>query len=317
MNVNGELITITDHSVTVALADGKEAIAKGIIVGNYPTGLTEDYFTIIAPYYDKVTVIVEDGELEITGDSMVDIAGKVIWNDFDDAYDTRPGDYVIKILADGEETGISVHAAVTENNEWEYLFENLPKFNEETAEEIEYQIYADEIPGYTTTYDGYDIINDLNRYRLTIDYTLGGELQDTFTNVYYYGQPYDVASISITGFRPDQKRVTGTMGLENVYVEVKYTAVYYTLTVQYVNADTGAQMAEPHIEKLAYCDNYRVVSPYFEGYRANMTVVTGMMYAKDLTVTVLYTSQGIIIVDNFDVPRGAANQGLMCGDCVE
>lgn len=48
-----------------------------------------------------------------------------------------------------------------------------------------------------------------------------------------------------------------------------------------------------------------------------MTVVTGMMYAKDLTVTVLYTSQGIIIVDNFDVPRGASNQGLMCGDCVE
>ncbi len=314
---NGERSAVTDNSVTVALKDGKEAIAKGIIVGLYPMGLTEDHFAVTAPYYDKVTIIVEDGELEITGDTTIDIAGKVIWNDFDDEYATRPGDIIIKLLADGEETGISVHAVVNDSNVWDYLFEDLPRFNVETAAEIEYQIYMDEIPGYSTVYDGYDIINDLNRYRLTIDYTLGGELQDTFTNVYYYGQPYDVASISITGFKPDQERVTGVMGLENVYVEVKYTTVYYTLTVQYVNADTGAQMAEPHIEKLAYCDNYYVESPYFEGYRASKSVVSGMMYAKDLTVTVLYSSRGIIIVDNFDVPRGASSQSLTCGDCVE
>ena len=53
------------------------------------------------------------------------------------------------------------------------------------------------------------------------------------------------------------------------------------------------------------------------GYRASKSVVSGMMYAKDLTVTVLYSSRGIIIVDNFDVSRGASSQSLTCGDCVE
>lgn len=79
----------------------------------------------------------------------------------------------------------------------------------------------------------------------------------------------------------------------------------------------GDMLEDILIETAAKRDNYYVESPYFEGYRASKSVVSGMMYAKDLTVTVLYSSRGIIIVDNFDVPRGASSQSLTCGDCVE
>ncbi|MBO2517614.1 MAG: hypothetical protein CW338_10195, partial [Clostridiales bacterium] len=315
---DGERVKIVDNSVTIELAEGMEAVAKGIIAGTYPMNLTEEHFVVTAPYYDKVTVIIVDGELIITGDITVDIAGKIIWNDFGNEYDTRPDDVIVKTLADGEEAEYTAHAVINEDGGWEYVLKDLPRFNVETQTEIEYQIYIDEIPGYTTTYDGYDIINDLNRNRLTIDYTLYGELRDTFTRLYYYGQTYDVTSISITGYKPDQERVTGTMGLEDVYVEVKYTTEHYTLTILYLNAKTGEQMAEPYVnKKLEYCDTYSVESPYIAGYRADKTVVEGMMYAKDKTVTVLYSPDDTIIIDHFDVPRGIPNQSVTYGDCAE
>ncbi|MBO2517984.1 MAG: hypothetical protein CW338_12070 [Clostridiales bacterium] len=100
-------------------------------------------------------------------------------------------------------------------------------------------------------------------------------------------------------------------------MEVRYTTEYYTLTVLYLNAKTGEEMAPSVSRRLAYCDLYEIESPYIEGYTPNMSVVSGMMYDRDKTITVLYSVDDITIIDNFTVPRGIPNQSVSYGDCVE
>ena len=68
-SVKGYEVTISakDTDITVALKDVKAAIAKGTNVGEYKMNLTKDDFTVTSKNYSKITVVVVDGKLTITG----------------------------------------------------------------------------------------------------------------------------------------------------------------------------------------------------------------------------------------------------------
>ena len=65
-SVTGFTADVGDKPITVALKEGKEAIAKGTDVGEYKMGLTADDFTVTSANYSNITVKVVDGFLEIT-----------------------------------------------------------------------------------------------------------------------------------------------------------------------------------------------------------------------------------------------------------
>ena len=80
----------------------------------------------------------------------VDITIKKVWEDYDNESNVRPEDITISLLANGE---IYDTVTLSENNEWNYTFTNLPLYNK--GEKIDYTIVEENVPnGYVVFYEG-------------------------------------------------------------------------------------------------------------------------------------------------------------------
>ena len=85
------------------------------------------------------------------------LTGSVIWIDNDNAAGRRPQSVLVHLLADGQDTGISV--TVDEAMGWKYSFENLPRFKD--GKEIIYSVREDEVEGYSNQAEGMNVTNRL------------------------------------------------------------------------------------------------------------------------------------------------------------
>ena len=80
------------------------------------------------------------------------------WNDSDNIYNKRPDS--IKVTIVGKVNGqiiVQKDIEITKNMDWLYITKDLDKYYK--GQEIKYEIIEDEVGDYTTTYDGYNIIN--------------------------------------------------------------------------------------------------------------------------------------------------------------
>ena len=85
------------------------------------------------------------------------LTGSVIWIDNDNGAGRRPQSVLVHLLADGQDTGISV--TVDEAMGWKYSFENLPRFKD--GKEIVYSVREDEVEGYSNQAEGMNVTNRL------------------------------------------------------------------------------------------------------------------------------------------------------------
>ncbi len=85
------------------------------------------------------------------------LTGTVNWIDNDNGAGRRPQSVLVHLLADGQDTGISV--TVDEAMGWKYSFENLPRFKD--GKEIVYSVREDEVEGYSNQAEGMDVTNRL------------------------------------------------------------------------------------------------------------------------------------------------------------
>ena len=145
-----------------------------------------------------------------------------------------------------------------------------------------------------------DVTYSVNSYTLTINYKYanGTTAAPTHTESVNYNATYSVTSPTITGYTPDLAVVTGTMGTENVTVDVTYAINSYTLTVNYLYAD-GTTAAASHTESVNYNATYSVTSPAITGYTPDLAVVTGTMGTENVTVDVIYTINSYILTVNY------------------
>jgi len=185
-----------------------------------------------------------------------------------------------------------------------YLYSENNPAADSVAQEVvpgeEYSIPSPEIAGYTPsipvvsgTMPEEDLIIDIyyskSFYNLTVKYQYADgtkAAEDTLLQ-YPSGFVYDVPIPQIDGYQPDKSSVAGTMPENPVTEIVTYTAIPYTLIVNYQYAD-GSQAAESHQEQLTVGTHYSVPSPTIEGFHPNQTSVTGIMPAADVTSTVTY-----------------------------
>ena len=82
------------------------------------------------------------------------ISGTKTWSDNDNQDGVRPTSITVHLYANGVEAGTK---SVTAADGWKYTFDNLPKFAD--GKEITYTVTEDEVAGYMTTINGFDIIN--------------------------------------------------------------------------------------------------------------------------------------------------------------
>ncbi|PQD96793.1 hypothetical protein CYL18_02580, partial [Pradoshia eiseniae] len=154
-------------SITVRLlADGKEVAYQVVTVDDgwkftfdnldvYKAGKKVEYTITedeVAEYKTTIdgTTITNTHEPE-----MIEvIGGKKVWDDKDNQDGKRPASITVRLLANNEE---AAYQTVTAEDNWEYSFENLPKYK--AGAEIAYKVTEDTVEHYSAKVDGTTITN--------------------------------------------------------------------------------------------------------------------------------------------------------------
>ena len=179
--------------------------------------------------------------------------------------------------------------------------EARPDYTSQVVYGAEYSVESPAIIGYTadqTTVAGtmpaedviVNVIYNVNSYNLTIHYVYADNttaFTDSVITV-VYNTEYSVESPALAGYTADPLVVAGTMPANDVEATVTYTANNYTLTIHYVNAADNAPLADDYTAQVAYNATYSVESPVIAGYTTEQLVVSGIMPAQDVEVTVTY-----------------------------
>lgn len=107
---------------------------------------------------NEIEITVEKNKtIEVTFNNRaetVDVSGTKTWDDKDNQDGIRPTEITVKLLKNGVEFK---EVKVNDTNGWKYSFNDLDKY--ENGKEIEYTIIEDEVEGYSTIINGYNITN--------------------------------------------------------------------------------------------------------------------------------------------------------------
>ncbi len=144
--------TTVVKSATVTAADDWKYEFKDL--PKYAEG-KEIVYTITEDKVEGYTTKVNGYNITNTHEiSKVEVKGTKTWVDNDNQDGVRPESITVNLLADGEKVdSVSVTAA----DDWKYEFKNLDEFK--AGAKIEYTITEDEVEGYSTEVNGYNITN--------------------------------------------------------------------------------------------------------------------------------------------------------------
>ena len=158
----------------------------------------------------------------------IDLTVSKVWIDENET--ARPGSLNMVLRGSNGEVRMAVLSAT---NNWTATVTGLMRYAEGT--EVRYTWTEPEIPGYiqtdVTTTGNSTVFTNTRRqtpvqpadYTLTINYRYpdGRPAAPTYTETYHEGDPYDIASPQIDGYRASLLRVTGTMpGRDLVYTVI-------------------------------------------------------------------------------------------------
>ena len=201
-NDNGDQDGIRPTSITVnLLANGEKVKDQKVTPDgngnwNYKFEKLPEYNENGKITYTVTEDAVEGYTTELDGNNFInthvpettEISGTKTWDDAEDQDGKRPENITVKLLANGEEVN-SQTVTPDEDGSWAYSFTDLPKFV--NGQEITYTVSEPPVEDYTTTYDGYNIINS---------YT-PGQTSATITKLWADADNQD-------GIRPDSITVT-------------------------------------------------------------------------------------------------------------
>ena len=201
-NDNGDQDGIRPTSITVnLLANGEKVKDQKVTPDgngnwNYKFEKLPEYNENGKITYTVTEDAVEGYTTELDGNNFInthvpettEISGTKTWDDAEDQDGKRPENITVKLLANGEEVN-SQTVTPDEDGSWAYSFTDLPKFV--NGQEITYTVSETPVEDYTTTYDGYNIINS---------YT-PGQTSATITKIWADADNQD-------GIRPESITVT-------------------------------------------------------------------------------------------------------------
>lgn len=193
-----------------------------------------------------------------------------------------------------------------------------PKHVTRVEYNTEYNIPSPYIEGYTPAPDvrgvmgaGSRIVNvvyTIDQHSITVKYI--GPNGETMTNDYEavqdYKTTYAVTSPTFVGYELDADKngkdlstVSGTVGIEDIVVEVYYKYIDYTLTINYLIDDEALKPETFIREGLHIDDVLSVDSPVIEGYTPTLSTVSVSNMTSDLTYNVTYTRNSYTLKINY------------------
>lgn len=131
--------------------------------------------------YSTATDDTDLGNIIITNfhkPETIQINGEKTWNDANNQDGKRPETIRIHLLANGKEVDIK---DISSSDNWKYSFENLPKY--ENGKTILYNVVEEQVPDYTTTYNGYNIVNSYTPGKTSINVTKAWDDKDNQDNI--------------------------------------------------------------------------------------------------------------------------------------
>ena len=119
-------------------------------------GKTEINYTIDEKPVDDCYVKTVDGFTITNTYSVTSVSGSKTWDDAEDQDGKRPESITINLLADGTKVD-SKTVTPDANGSWKWSFDHLAEYK--NKKKIVYTITEDEVTGYTTEVNGYNVTN--------------------------------------------------------------------------------------------------------------------------------------------------------------
>ena len=221
-NDNNDQDGIRPESVTVQLlANGKDT-GKTLVLsdGNNWTASFESldkYENGVAISYTIAEVSVEGYKTDITGNqdvgytvtnthtpAVVAVTGTKTWVDNNNQDGVRPESITINLLANGE---VIKSLVVTAEDEWTWTFDNLPKY-ENGGSLVNYAITEDEVEGYVTEINGYNVTNTHAPEKTSVTVTKSWQDNNDQDGI----RPNDITVILVANGEPTEVKLTLNQG---------------------------------------------------------------------------------------------------------
>lgn len=156
-------------SLEIELSQNGSPIATKTLNESNNWACTFDELDVYSPYGELYEYTVDEKDFEGMENYQKEISGNDIsgftitnienisipvyktWEDYNDVDELRPYSVVVRLLANGEDTGKFLE--LTEASEWKGEFDNLPRYDDD-KKEISYSVSEDHVPYYTTEIQG-------------------------------------------------------------------------------------------------------------------------------------------------------------------
>ena len=144
-----------------------------------------------------------------------------------------------------------------------------------------------------------DVTYTINSYLLTINYKYadGTQAATTYTDEVNYNEAYSVESPAITGYTADQTVVTGTMGANDVTIDVTYTVNSYEIIATVNPSNGGSITGAGTYNHFSTCSLTAMPS---DGYHFVNWTEGGTVISTNSTLSFMVTG-GRTLVANFSV----------------
>lgn len=143
-----------------------------------------------------------------------------------------------------------------------------------------------------------DVTYSKSLYNLHIQYRYedGSQALPDFQSSYLYGFSYSVDSPEIAGYLPDKATISGIMPGRDMIETVIYRKIIvpqYTLTISYQYED-GSQALQTVQQQYQEGESYSILTPEIEGYKADKSMIAGVMPGSNISHTVIYKKDSSI-----------------------
>ena len=195
--------------------------------------------------------------LNILEREKIDISGVKTWNDSNNQDGIRPDKIKVNLYANGK---LVKSLEVTSDNNWEYTFSGLYKYekghDKDSKYEIEYTVREESVNGYDASYDGYDITN---KHVTAVTSVSGNKTWKDNNDQDGFRPDEIVVNLYADGVKVDSKKVTSNSNWSYSFTnldkykdgkEIKYTVKEETVS-NYDTSYDGYNITNTHeIEKI-------------------------------------------------------------------